>query len=1338
MKKRSNALMYAAIAFCATLPALTAAEAKVYFQENFQNYANMAPGVTADKGITVGNEPIWANSADLNIRTKSPSVMVYAKDIAVPDLNKLNFRFGYRFMNDAGKFEVVFKTADNKDVIIAFDHNGIKIGAAEYKLPVAMPNWNWRECVISMDGNNLKVFRTFDRSFKEVLSVPFKQKIKGINFKGFEKADFAINSLLLTDLAPVKGYPVEKHFAAFNSLKQMDADARSAAPGETVKIDLNKDSGIRMQIGSGATLILTGADGKTQNIEIAAGGITHNLVVPALDKKKGDKVDLADAVIRMGTNGAFATQYVRPNLRRYVSSYDAEKQYFDILRDWDKLPKASEHPLDIDLISTPTGTMFYLDGSFIKKLDNPISAAAVQFKGNSKYVVKAKSPNTNNNFYVLDFKANPRAKAFADAKISLKPGYQLINGIPMDIADGMNSADVGIAKQGKGNWGLEVEEYHARTPLDGFPSAIHYRVPAAPYSTAYVVCAIDPDQQKDKVLVTRLGHYVENGSGGNMLGDTDIEIFGDKIPDNFKEIGSVELNGKKLPLYQVTIPLNTGKILDLASRKSYLDFEFIGKRWENFEQLDNTMKPDPNSDSAFQIFGVTLEKSPVAMDMKQEQPANVFTKDEKASTNVVLTALEPSDGEVKWEAIDVDGKVAFSGSKKYSLKNAGESLTVNIPLKAEVGYYDLPITLVDKSGKVLFNHPARFAIMPQSGRKADQFKTPYGTWWFGGTHGSVGDVEFAGPLLQKAGISKISWVDPKPEEIKKYNISSKMMYNFPLSPRNIGPDGKFSEKDMDEAKKKIDSWLKRYPESNILMIWHETAPGYGIPEELLGWEVPAANDANAAAYEKKLADFINASGEFIRKNYPNQKIQIGNSSASIGAVTRPLRAGAKAEYYDYIGIETPSQVIVPEKLQEVGFQGMLIAKDIGKKLSGKDLKLNGSWEFVYRCERDMGELQQAEWYMRDILISLAHDFPLIAPGIFIDCSNGYYNGLWGGSGILQRGPYAYPKQAYVAYGVLTSVLDDVKFSRQIPTGSSTVYALEFKRADGKYVTALWASRGEVKFELTGKGMDKAIDMFGRETKLDSGKAVVNGGTSPVYVVSSSPVQSVAIIGRGFAKDAARAAKAKVASPMDKLELFEVVPDKSMESTHNGFLPILKPSDFVVSQVKDDEKGECIEVALDVNKNKDMSKYITEYTTLRFKNPVAVPGNPEAVGVWVKGNSNWGQIRFEIEDANGEVFKNLSTGRDWGCDIMDWPGNLSVNFDGWNYVAQPLFKTELFNDHSPGPVSEQWVSEGGDKKIDLPIKVRAITVGMNRTKLDLLDFKPAAPSIRLKDVGGIEK
>ena len=111
--------------------------------------------------------------------------------------------------------------------------------------------------------------------------------------------------------------------------------------------------------------------------------------------------------------------------------------------------------------------------------------------------------------------------------------------------------------------------------------------------------------------------------------------------------------------------------------------------------------------------------------------------------------------------------------------------------------------------------------------------------------------------------------------------------------------------------------------------------------------------------------------------------------------------------------------------------------------------------------------------------------------------------------------------------------------------------------------------------------------------------------------------------------------------------------------------------------------------------------------------------------------------FEVKDAGGEVWRSVGTGG-WGCDILDWPGNLCVNFDGWCYVAHPLRETTLFNDHSPGPVSEQWVSGGGDKTIDLPVKIRAVTVGMNRQKLDITDFKPAVPVILLKNVCGLDE
>lgn len=60
------------------------------------------------------------------------------------------------------------------------------------------------------------------------------------------------------------------------------------------------------------------------------------------------------------------------------------------------------------------------------------------------------------------------------------------------------------------------------------------------------------------------------------------------------------------------------------------------------------------------------------------------------------------------------------------------------------------------------------------------------------------------------------------------------------------------------------------------------------------------------------------------------------------------------------------------------------------------------------------------------------------------------------------------------------------------------------------------------------------------------------------------------------------------------------------------------------------------------------------------------------------------------------------------------------------------------DRSPGLVAEQWVSEGGDKQMKFPVKLRAITVGMNREKLDLMDFKPATNVIRLKNAGGTEE
>ncbi len=1312
--------------------------ARTYFEENFRRYAEQAPGTERDNGISISNDPIWGDMAETQFRPKQDGLLFTAFKTA-PELKAYDLTFTFRFISDEkGSFDLLLRDGKGRDLVITFSRTEVTLAGKGVSAKGSLPSelGNWAACMAAVKVNNgvLDVYTDAFRVYRKVLTAKIPAyDLAGFNFGGRAKIGFAITDIVLRDPAPLADFSAQRHFADFRSLRD-EAGFATAKPMTEVTLTGNGD-GVKFRPGNGgATLSLHWSDGQKQDHPITIGNANVSRKVPGLVGV------MTNSVIHVGK---LASQRVQPLLRRYHSSYNHVPALIDILRDAAKLPKASEHPLDLDFQKRPDGSAdLYIDGSFIRTMKvegAKLEKITLTFAAPTPVVVKQAPAGVDRGRFVpVDLAANPRAKAFIDARPSLKPGLQKVGGVPLMVAAPAASADVGICRQGMGDWALEVDEYLARSPLDGFPSAIHFRLPTALYTKAWVVCALDPDPAKDRILVARLGHYVENGSGGNMLADTTVTLPSDgSLPPNMKEIGSVEHKGRKLPLYLLELPLNMGKVLDFAARRNYIDFELVGKQWINFEQIDRTMKPDPHSTSAFQVFGVTLEKAPVVMDMVQAQPGNVFTQDEPAQTAVSLRALQPARVALAWRATDASGAEVFTGKADAAFAKADEIRTIEVPLKAaHVGYYDLDITLAGADGKTLLVHPARFAIVPRDTRKADRHTSPYGTWWFGNSHGSVGEFDIAGPLLRKAGIRRCAWKaepDDHPEMVK-YNLTATGQLNIPLGMRQLGADGTFAEKDLADAEAKIQAHLKRFPKTDTVMIWHESAPGWGIPEELLGLPVPAPTDHN-----KRTAVYVNACGKFLREKFPGMKLQLGNTSASIGAVTVPLRNGAEPEYYDFIGIETPSQVICPEKLQEVGLQGLVISKDIAARLAGRPVAVNACWEYTYRCDRDMGEVQQAEWYMRDILISLANEMKLIGPGIFFDCATGYGNGLWGGSGILTRGPYVYPKRAYVAYAALTAILDQVKLRGQLPTGSTTAYALAFERADRQHATALWTARGAADFTVTFAAATQArvFDMYGRETPMSGASIVVKGGTAPAYVLSSAPVKSVAVTGRGFPKDARRAAKVTVAAALDRSEGLTVAPDPDFTVNHTHFLPILKPADFTVATVNDEEKGACVEVVLAPSKQKETSKYITEYTTLTLSEPQAVPGNPAAIGVWVKGNSNWGQIRFTIEDAEGEVFKSRTTSG-WGCDILDWPGNLCVNFDGWCYVAHPLRDTTLFNDHSPGPVEEQWVSSGGDKVIDLPIKLKAITVGMYRHKLDLLDFKDSAPAIRLKDAGGAEE
>ncbi len=113
-----------------------------------------------------------------------------------------------------------------------------------------------------------------------------------------------------------------------------------------------------------------------------------------------------------------------------------------------------------------------------------------------------------------------------------------------------------------------------------------------------------------------------------------------------------------------------------------------------------------------------------------------------------------------------------------------------------------------------------------------------------------------------------------------------------------------------------------------------------------------------------------------------------------------------------------------------------------------------------------------------------------------------------------------------------------------------------------------------------------------------------------------------------------------------------------------------------------------------------------YGVFEPEEPIAIPGKARALGVWADGRSNWGRIVYEVEDAEGEIWRSTGTKDDWNCDdIHTWS---YFNYDGWRYLEFPL-PSHLPYDNFREPDTTWWGSEGGDGVVQLPLKLRRIII-----------------------------
>lgn len=980
----------------------------------------------------------------------------------------------------------------------------------------------------------------------------------------------------------------------------------------------------------------------------------------------------------------------------------------------------------LSLRQTDGAVEFRVNGSYIgtmKRASRAVSVASTIKIDN----VSFRSERIPNAFVPIDVSAKSRAGAVSDARIELTDKK-----IPFITADG-KSLDLGLtAKQASLGGGL--------TSLAETPASFVFTVPCEQYTRAWLLCAVADDPRKDPVVNARLTRYV-GGAGFQGRAFEGMANTSAALPGDAERVGEVVLAGRAVPLWRVEIPMHTGNIQDLVFTENrgthsrmrfgkYLDFELSGRLIKLRSPMgDRRHLPDPAFTSSVHVFGVTLEKPAAEMQVQAIHTGNIFHNDDVPELLVKIRPRRQGDFQLRWTIHSAEGETVGSGQRQADPKAASE---FTIPLaQKQLGWYGIDFALLD-GNRTLLTHNASFALLGKDTRKAEVADSPYGTWNYGGAHYTTPDVATYGPVLFKAGFRRSAGVH-------RYSEQELAPWKLAVPTVRTGGVGTTDEQFLNNIRRS----LERYPSVTNAMIFHEDAVwGYQVAPELLGRKPePGAMWKDA---EKRWEHAFRL-GRILREHFPQLRVTIGNSLGSTELIAEGLRRKFPEAYADHLGLEVVGRTSLPERQWEASLQAGELMLETARHFGYNRWKINACYESNYRLDAILGDKIQAQWYVRDLLLSQAWGFPDIFIGVIMDTGNNYAGSFWGASGLCTRDPFIYPKKSYVGVAFATKMLDQVRLSRNIPTGSRTVYALEFRRKDGKYVYPLWTSRGTASLTIeTGSADCEVFDFYGRSIKpaVSAARLSLTADTGAKYLFADAPlVKSIACGDRTYPQD--RPPKsANVVNRMDNAAQWLLASGKEplLEKMKGVSMPYRTIGRYAIRQVNDRDKGDCLEIEL-VEPNLSLPKIVNEYAVVELKEPVALPGKPNSLGIWVKGNSGWGQIYWVLEDAKRN--RRISCGtRAHRADVFDYDGRVSISFDGWNFLSMPITGKSSIPDLSTGSVDNLWEygevtgDEGirrGSTALEYPIKLVGVAFAAQSRPLFLTERHQHKQVIRFKDV-----
>jgi len=1042
--------------------------------------------------------------------------------------------------------------------------------------------------------------------------------------------------------------------------------------------------------------------------------------------------------------GLGIVDFVRPN----VTIYRKEIRE-DHLANWDALPEIYGKEYRLDMGLRRGGAEFHVNGNY---------AGFVPAENHGR-IVQIDSPFTEEDFVLTNRSEDPR---YLELDVAPKSNPGAVNDAVVELTDrsipfiaptsanldlGVTASHLSLYPGRYGDSG-----YTGRNAFDNAKDSYLFTIPMKQYSHAWLLCAVEDDPSKTPSLNARLTRFVPSAKMGgraySAIADATCAIPG----PNAERVGSVIVDGERLPLWRVELRLDLGKVIDLithphgrwgrgAFRFHYLDFELTGETHKRRTPFgDPRPYPDPAKKSSVHVFGVTLEKAPADIVFTQSQPGNVFADDEKPEMKVTVTPVVPGEYTLKWETKDAHGDE--TGGGEFTTTAAAEK-TVDLG-QDDLGWYELNFRLFDRSsGRLITEHKAAYALLGPDTREAG-FESSYLGWTHGPAHYGEGNAETCAELAMKAGIRRMYGLSNKFFSNKFSKYTERDYAKWKLTDPLVFHGNKVTRTD-EEVRKLIADKLEKWPHADqVLVFWEAGRPfsPYAIAPELIGEKAPEYDEARQKFVDARWA-FVEQVARVVRKEFPRLKVLLGNSLTCGELVAEVLRRKPPKEWFTHIGTEAINRTTHPEKPNH-NFTTMSSRLLIDTaKAFGYDYRVTFCPEGISRKPDTLGEEVCAQWLVRDILVQHAYGFEDIhGVGSGPEAGN-IYDASFYGTCALGRTPFMYPQRGYVATATLTRVLDRARFIRFVPTGSDTVYAGEFGRPHGKFVYAIWTSRGEADLSVeTSSGDVELVDLYGKSSRPSMWRLrpiwlkplAVMANTSARYLITDSKVKSISLGGRSYPDDQVLPGF-KVVDPVDSLAKWELenkVVDRNYgrletngKDNRTGDIGVTHRTlaKANLKEVDDPEKGKCLEITIDSNPKHH--KLMNEYAVIKRKEPIPLDEYTHTVGLWVKGNSGWGQIFWELEDANGRHIVSCGSAV---ADTADYVGRASINFDGWCFLAQPLNAESPIPELSTGGFQHLW---GFTPK--LPLKLTGIVFSAPAHPLYVTDYKKRKQTVRVKDI-----